>query len=96
MSMVDPSILDKAAYCFIEDDWLTETIVGPEYCCDICLQWYYKLNVLELKTSKSDQGILGRCYKENHEYIRKNLMYDQERFQRWMLQWKTSTDMQNL
>ena len=54
MSMVDPSILDTAAYHIIEDDWLKETPVGPERCCDICLQWCYKSNVLKLKISKYD------------------------------------------
>ena len=82
MSMVDSSILDTAAYRIIEDDRLKETTVGPEYCCDICLQWCYKSNVLKVKTSKYDQDIIDRCYKENHEYIQKNLMYDPERFQR--------------
>ena len=32
MSMFDPSILDTAALCIIEDDLLKETTVGPEYC----------------------------------------------------------------
>ena len=32
MSMLDPSILDTAAFCVIEDDLLKETTVGPEYC----------------------------------------------------------------
>ena len=32
MSMFDPSILDTAAICIIEDDLLKETTVGPEYC----------------------------------------------------------------
>ena len=54
MSMVDPSILDTAAYHIIEDDWLKETPVGPECCCDICLQWCYKSNVLKLKILKYD------------------------------------------
>ena len=82
MSMVDPCILDTAAYLIIEDDWLKETSVSPEYCCDICLQWCYKSNVLKLKTLKYDQEILDICYKENHGYIWKNLMNDPERFQR--------------
>ena len=48
MSMVDPSILGTLAYRIIEDDWLKKTTVGPEFCCDICLQWCYKSNVLKL------------------------------------------------
>ena len=80
ISMIDPSILDTATYCIIEDDWLKETTVAPKYCCDICLQCCYKSNVFKLKTPKYDQEILDRCYKENHGYIRKNLMYDPERF----------------
>ena len=35
--MVDPSILDTAAYHVTEDDWLKEATVGLEYCFDICL-----------------------------------------------------------
>ena len=38
MNMVNPNILDTAAYGIIEDVWLKETIVCPEYCCDI-FQW---------------------------------------------------------
>ena len=70
MSVVDPNILDTAAYFIIEDDWLKETTVGPEYCCDICLQWCCKSNMLKLKTSNYDQEILDRCYKD--VYIQKN------------------------
>ena len=38
------------------------------------------MNVLKLKISKYDQKTLDKCYKENHGYIQKNLMYDTERF----------------
>ena len=62
MSMVDPSILATAAYHIIEGKWLRESTVGPEYCCDIYLQWCYKSNVLKLKISKYGQEILDRCY----------------------------------
>ena len=81
MSMVDTIILATTVYLIIEDDWLKETSVDHEYCCDICLQWCYELNLLKLKTSKCDQEKLDRCYKENHEYIIKNLIYNLERFQ---------------
>ena len=65
MSMVDPSILDTAAYCVI-DDCLKET--SPEYFCDTSFQWCYES---KLKTLKYDQEIPDRCYKENHRYIQK-------------------------
>ena len=74
---------------------MKETTVGPEYCCDICLQWCYKSNALKLKRSKYDQKILYRCYKENHGYISKNLMYYPERFQRCYDE-QEELDMQNL
>ena len=74
MSIVDPNILDTTVHRIIEDHLLNETTVNPKYCCDICLQWCYKSNVLKLNTSKYDQEILGRCYKVNHGYIQKNLV----------------------
>ena len=61
MSMVDPCILATAAYHIIEGKWLRESTVGPEYCCDIYLQWCYKSNALKLKISKYGQEILDRC-----------------------------------
>lgn len=80
--MVDPSILDTEAYRIIEDDWLNKINVGSEYCCDICLVWCYRENVLKLKTSKYETSILDKCYKPNHGYIRKSLSRDPEWFER--------------
>ena len=80
ISMVGPSILETAVYRILKDNWLKETTVGPESCCDIFLQLCYKSNELKLKTLQYDQKILDRCYKENHGYIQKNLMFDSERF----------------
>ena len=34
-SMINLSILDTAAYCINEDNWLKEATVGPEYCYSI-------------------------------------------------------------
>ena len=80
--MVDPSILKTTAYRIIEEDWLKKINTGPEYCCDICLVWCYRENVLKLRPSKYDQQVLDKCYKENHGYIRKSLIRDPERFER--------------
>ena len=33
--MINLSILDTAAYCINEDNWLKEATVGPEYCFNI-------------------------------------------------------------
>ena len=81
-SMVNPSILDTKAYRIIKDDWLSKINIGPEYCCDICLVWCYRENVLKLNTTKYDLSILDKCYKANHGYIRKSLSRDPEWFER--------------
>ena len=82
MSMVDPSILDTKAFQIIEEEWLRKINEGPEFCCDICLKWCYRCDVVKLSIVKYDQEILEKCYRENHGFIRRNLARDPEWFSR--------------
>ena len=62
MSMVNPAILDTQAYKLIEEDFLKEISVGPEYKCEICISWNYKQSVSRLK-NKYGKEIFQKCYK---------------------------------
>ena len=62
MSMVDPEILSTQGYKIVENDFLKEINVGPEYKCEICCTWNYKSNVLKFNASKYNDDILQKCY----------------------------------
>ena len=61
MSIVDPLILITEAYKIIQKDFINAISNGPTYIFDICIEFHFKDNVMNLNPSKYDERLLKKC-----------------------------------
>ena len=61
MSMVDPVILNTEAYKIIQKDFINAISEGPTYICDICIEFRFKNNAMNLNRGKYDEHLLKKC-----------------------------------
>ena len=61
MSMVDPVILNTEAYKIIQKDFINAIYEGPACICDVCIEFNFKNNVMNLNPSENDEYLLKRC-----------------------------------
>ena len=69
MSMVDPIALNTEAYKIIQKDFINAITEGPAYICDICIEFHFKNNVMNLNASKYDEHLLKKCSQGNFKLI---------------------------
>ena len=55
MSIVDPLILNTEAYKIIQKDFINVISDGPTYIFDICIEFNFKNNVMNLNPRKYDE-----------------------------------------
>ena len=55
MSIVDPLILNTEAYKIIQKDFINVISDGPTYIFDICIEFHFKNNVMNLNPRKYDE-----------------------------------------
>ena len=70
MSMFDPVVLHTEAYK-IQKDFINAITEGPTYICDICIEFHFKNNVMNLNPSKYDGHLLKKCSQGKSKLIRK-------------------------